>query len=198
MKKRVAILISGGGSNMLQLVKSMGDDHPAHPVLVVSNNPNAAGLERARDLGIATKILDHRLFGKDRVKFEASLDEILRAFQVDIVCLAGFMRVLTAGFVMHWEGIILNTHPSLLPNYKGLNTHVRAIEAGDKYGGCSVHIVTSDLDGGPLLGQIKVAIRADDTVETLSERVLVQEHRLYSAVLRRFALGQRDMLFLDE
>ena len=198
MKKRVAILISGGGSNMLQLVKSMGDDHPAHPVLVLSNNPNAAGIERARNLGIETKTLDHRLFGKDRAKFEFELDKILCAFDVDIICLAGFMRVLTVDFVMRWEGLMLNGHPSLLPFYKGLNTHARAIEAGDESGGCSVHVVTADLDGGPLLGQVKVAIKPNDTVKTLAQRVLVQEHKLYPAVLRRFALGRKDILFLKE
>jgi phosphoribosylglycinamide formyltransferase 1 len=183
---------------MLQLIKSMSDDHPAQPVLVVSNNPNAAGIECAANLGIATKTLDHRQFGKDRAKFETELDDILRAFRVDIICLAGFMRVLTAEFVTLWEGLMLNTHPSLLPYYKGLNTHARAIESGDANGGCSVHIVTADLDGGPILGQARVAIKADDTAETLAQRVLVQEHILYPAVLRRFALGQKDMLFLNE
>tara|TARA_B100001175_G_scaffold307196_1_gene306136 strand:+ start:110 stop:706 length:597 start_codon:yes stop_codon:yes gene_type:complete len=198
VKKRVAILISGGGSNMLQLIKSMEDDHPAHPVLVFSNNPNAAGIDRARKLGITTKTLDHRQFGKNRAKFEEKLDEILRAFRVDIVCLAGFMLILTAEFIKSWEGLLLNTHPSLLPLYKGLNTHARAIEAGDTNAGCSVHIVTNDLDGGPLLGQIRVAIKAGDTAESLAQRVLSQEHRLYPAVLRRFALGQNEMLCLNE
>ena len=183
---------------MLQLIKSMEDDHPAHPVLVFSNNPNAAGIDRARKLGITTKTLDHRQFGKNRAKFEEKLDEILRAFRVDIVCLAGFMLILTAEFIKSWEGLLLNTHPSLLPLYKGLNTHSRAIEAGDTNAGCSVHIVTNDLDGGPLLGQIRVAIKAGDTAESLAQRVLSQEHRLYPAVLRRFALGQNEMLCLNE
>jgi phosphoribosylglycinamide formyltransferase-1 len=198
MSKRVAILISGGGSNMLQLIKSMDVDHPAHPVLVLSNNPLSPGILRAKELGIATKTLDHRPFGKDREQFEAKLDEILHDFQVDIICLAGFMLVLTAGFVNRWDGLVLNTHPSLLPEYKGLNTHSRAIEAGEKNGGCSVHIVNADLDGGPLLGQVKVAIEVDDTAETLAKRVLIQEHKLYPAVLRRFALGQKGVLFFDE
>lgn len=198
MKKRVAILISGGGSNMLQLIKSMGDEHPAYPVLVFSNNPNASGIELARNLGIATKTLDHRQFGKDRRKFEVELDELLRVFRVDIICLAGFMRVLTADFVMRWEGLMLNMHPSLLPYYKGLNTHARAIKAGDENGGCSVHVITADLDGGPLLGQVRVTIKADDTAQSLAQRVLVQEHKLYPAVLRRFALGKKGMLFLNE
>ena len=183
---------------MLELVKSMGDDHPALPVLVLSNNPNAAGIERASNLGVATKTLDHRPFGKDRAKFEVELDKILCAFHVDFICLAGFMRVLTVDFVMRWEGLILNGHPSLLPFYKGLNTHARAIEAGDESSGCSVHVVTADLDGGPLLGQVKVTIKSDDTVETLAKRVLLQEHKLYPAVLRRFALGKKDILFLNE
>ena len=196
--KRVAILISGGGSNMLQLIKSMDGDHLAHPVLVLSNNPLSHGMLRAKELGITTKMLDHCPFGKDHVQFETKLDEILQNFQVDIICLAGFMRVLTPGFISRWEGLVLNIHPSLLPKYKGLNTHARAIEAGEKNGGCSVHIVTADLDGGPLLGQVKVAIQVDDTAETLAKRVLIQEHKLYPAVLRRFALGQKDVLFLNE
>lgn len=198
MIKRVAILISGRGSNMLQLIKSMDGDHPAHPVLVLSNNPSSHGMLCAKELGITTKMLDHRPFGKDRAQFEAKLDEILQNFQVDIICLAGFMWILTPRFISRWEGLVLNTHPSLLPKYKGLNTHARAIEAGEKNGGCSVHIVTADLDGGPLLGQVKVAIEVDDTAETLAKRVLIQEHKLYPAVLRRFAIGQKDVLFLNE
>ncbi len=198
MKKRVAILISGGGSNMFNLIKSMVGEHPAHPVLVFSNNPNASGIECARKLGITTKILDHRKFGEKRSQFEAKLDDILRTFRVDIVCLAGFMLILTNKFVKNWEGLMLNVHPSLLPLYKGLNTHARAIEAGEKNAGCSVHIVTDELDGGPILGQARVAINTDESAESLAKRVLLQEHRLYPAVLKRFALGQNDMLYLNE
>ena len=198
MKKRVAILISGGGSNMHHLIKSMKDNHPAYPVLVFSNNPKAAGIDLARKLGIATKTLDHREFGKDRSQFESELNDILNAFRVDIVCLAGFMLILTANFVKRWEGLMLNIHPSLLPLYKGLNTHSRAIEAGEIEAGCSVHIVTNELDGGPILGQIRVAIKTDDTADTLAQRVLLQEHRLYPTVLKRFALGQNDMLCFSE
>lgn len=182
---------------MFHLVKSMVSDHPAYPVLVLSNNPIAAGIALARKLGIATKTLDHRPFGKDRAQFEAELDKILIAFEVDIICLAGFMRVLTADFIMRWEGLILNIHPSLLPYYKGLNTHARAIKAGEENGGCSVHVVTSVLDDGPVLGQVKVAIKADDTAETLAKRVLMQEHKLYPAVLRHFVLGKKDILFFN-
>ena len=183
MKKRVAILISGGGSNMHHLIKSMKDNHPAYPVLVFSNNPKA---------------LDHREFGKDRSQFESELNDILNAFRVDIVCLAGFMLILTAKFVKRWEGLMLNIHPSLLPLYKGLNTHSRAIKAGEIEAGCSVHIVTNELDGGPILGQVRVAIKTDDTADSLAQRVLLQEHRLYPTVLKRFALGQNDMLCFNE
>jgi phosphoribosylglycinamide formyltransferase-1 len=194
--KRVAILISGGGSNMLKLVESMTGDHPARPVLVASNDPAAAGLARAASLGIATAGIDHRAFGKDRAAFEAALSEPLEAAAPDILCLAGFMRVLTAGFVRRWEGRMLNIHPSLLPKYKGLHTHARALEAGDAEHGCTVHEVTPLLDDGPILGQARVPIGPEDTTETLAARVLEQEHRLYPAVLRRYAAGDRTPVFL--
>jgi phosphoribosylglycinamide formyltransferase-1 len=194
--KRVAILISGGGSNMLALVRDMAGDHPARPVLVASNDPQAAGLARAADLGIETAAVDHRPFGKDRAAFEAALTERLERARPDIICLAGFMRILTPGFIGRWEGRMLNIHPSLLPKYRGLDTHARAIAAGDAEHGCSVHLVTPELDDGPILGQARVPIEADDTPETLAARVLVQEHRLYPAVLRRFVEGRRDRLDL--
>ncbi|WP_425091025.1 phosphoribosylglycinamide formyltransferase [Tropicimonas sp. S265A] len=197
MTKRVAILLSGGGSNMLKLVESMTGDHPARPVLVASNDPGAGGLARAAALGLATAAVDHRPHGKDRAAFEAALSRHLDAAAPDIVCLAGFMRVLTEGFVRKWEGKMLNIHPSLLPKYKGLHTHARALEAGDAEHGCTVHEVTPALDDGPILGQARVPVLKDDTPDTLAARVLTQEHILYPRVLRRFAQGHRDPVFLD-
>lgn len=196
MKKRVAILISGGGSNMVRLVESMDPDHPAAPVLVLSNNPEAGGLDKAAAMGVETTVVDHRPHGDDRPAFEAALNAALAHVQPDILCLAGFMRILTPGFVSGWRGRMLNIHPSLLPKYPGLHTHARALAAGDGEAGCSVHEVTGDLDAGPLLGQARVPIEAGDTPETLAARVLEQEHRLYPAVLRRFAAGDRTPVFL--
>ena len=194
--KRVAILISGGGSNMIALVQSMVGDHPARPCLVMSNNADAGGLARAAALGIETAVVDHRPFRGDRAAFEAELIKPLFAARADIVCLAGFMRVLTDGFVSQWQGRMLNVHPSLLPKYKGLNTHARAITARDSEHGCTVHEVTARLDDGPILGQARVPVRPGDTPETLAARVLEQEHRLYPAVLRRFAAGDRTPVML--
>ncbi|GFE64117.1 phosphoribosylglycinamide formyltransferase [Litoreibacter roseus] len=185
--KRTAILISGGGSNMVRLCEDMTGDHPARPVLVLSNDPAAAGLTKASAMGIATAAVDHRAFGKDRAAFEAELLRHLEAADPDIICLAGFMRVLSADFVSRYEGRILNIHPSLLPKYKGLNTHSRAIEAGDTEAGCTVHLVTAELDDGPILGQAKVAIVPEDVPDSLAAKVLVEEHRLYPEVLRAFA-----------
>jgi phosphoribosylglycinamide formyltransferase-1 len=196
VSKRVAILISGGGSNMVALAQSMTGGHPARAVLVLANNADAGGLQKAADMGIATAVVDHRPFGKDRAAFEADLTRRLEQAQPDIICLAGFMRVLTADFVTRWQGRILNIHPSLLPKYKGLHTHARAIEAGDKEAGCSVHQVTAELDGGPVLGQARVPVLPDDTPETLAARVLPMEHRLYPEVLRRFAAGDQTVVSL--
>ena len=189
--KRVAILISGGGSNMLALVRDMVGDHTARPVLVASNVPNAAGLVRAANLGLATAAVDHRNFAGDRAAFEAELMAQIMAARPDIICLAGFMRVLTPAFVAPFAGRMINIHPSLLPKYPGLHTHRRALDAGDTVAGCSVHEVTAELDAGPILGQAQVPILPADTADSLSARVLVQEHRLYPAVLRRFASGDR-------
>lgn len=185
--KRVAILVSGGGSNMVALVRSMVGDHPARPVLVASNDPAAGGLIKAAEMGIATAAVDHRPFKGDRAAFEAALLEPILQAGPDIVCLAGFMRVLTPDFVQRFEGRMLNIHPSLLPKYPGLHTHRRAIEAGDKEAGCTVHGVTAILDNGPILGQARVPVFSDDTPDTLAGRVLVEEHKLYPACLRRFA-----------
>ncbi|WP_170325062.1 phosphoribosylglycinamide formyltransferase [Ruegeria arenilitoris] len=194
--KRVAILISGGGSNMVSLVDSMVGDHPARPCLVLSNDAEAGGLKKAAERGIPIASVDHRPFKGDRAAFEAELLKPLEHAQPDIVCLAGFMRVLTGDFVSRFQGRMLNIHPSLLPKYKGLNTHARAIEAGDAEHGCSVHEVTAALDDGPILGQARVNIEPGDTPEDLAARVLVWEHRLYPAVLRRYASEDRTPVLL--
>ncbi|AXQ94523.1 phosphoribosylglycinamide formyltransferase [Cereibacter azotoformans] len=194
--KRVAVLISGGGSNMLALVRSMVGDHPARPVLVASNDPEAGGLARAAALGVPVAAVDHRPFRGDRAAFEAALLEPILAADADILCLAGFMRVLTADFVARFEGRMLNIHPSLLPKYQGLHTHRRALEAGDTEAGCTVHEVTAALDDGPILGQARVPVLAGDTPDSLAARVLAREHVLYPAVLRRFASGDRTPIWL--
>jgi phosphoribosylglycinamide formyltransferase-1 len=194
--KRVAILISGGGSNMLRLVESMVDDHPARAVLVASNDAGAAGLAKAARLGVPTAAIDHRPFGKDRAAFEAELLKPILAADPDIVCLAGFMRVLTPGFVERFAGRMLNIHPSLLPKYPGLHTHRRALEAGDTKAGCTVHEVTPVLDDGPILGQARVPVLPGDDADSLAARVLTAEHRLYPAVLRRFSAGDRTPILM--
>ncbi len=182
---------------MMTLAESMVGDHPARPVLVASNDPEAGGLKKAAALGIPTAAVDHRPYGKDRVAFEAEFLKPILAAAPDILCLAGFMRVLTPGFVERFEGRMLNIHPSLLPKYPGLQTHQRALDAGDAEAGCTVHEVTPVLDDGPILGQARVTIEPGDTAETLAARVLRQEHRLYPAVLRRFASGDRTPVLLD-
>lgn len=191
MTKRVAIFISGGGSNMRALVDSMTGDHPARPAVILANSEQAGGIQWARDQGLATEVVDHKPFNQDRPAFEAALTTALDPYNVDLICLAGFMRVLTAGFVTPWMGRMLNIHPSLLPKYPGLHTHQRALDAGDTIHGCTVHEVTPVLDDGPMLGQASVPVLADDTAETLAARVLVEEHHLYPDVLRRFASGDR-------
>ena len=185
--KRVAILISGGGSNMQALVRAMTGDYPARPVLVFSNDPAAGGLTRAAALGIPTASVDHRPFQKDRAAFEVEMARHLDNANPDIIAHAGFMRILTPGFVSRYQGRMLNIHPSLLPKYPGLHTHQRALDAGDAEAGCTVHQVTADLDAGPVLGQSRVPILPGDTAETLAARVLVQEHLLFPATLRHFA-----------
>ena len=186
MKLSVAILISGSGSNMVQLIKSMDDNHPAFPSIVISNKPNAAGIKKAQDLGIPTQIINENFAKSNGLGFEAELTEILNRHEVKIICLAGFMRILSKDFIDVFKGRILNIHPSLLPKYKGLNTHARAIAAKDKFSGCSVHLVTAELDGGPILAQSKVTIERTDTAETLSSKVLKEEHLLYPEVLLNF------------
>ncbi len=176
---------------MLALDASMVGDHPARSVLVVSNDPAAVGLSHAVTRGIPVAAVDHRAFGRDRVAFEAALLRPLLEARPDILCLAGFMRVLTPGFVARFAGRMLNIHPSLLPKYPGLDTHARALAAGDAEVGCTVHEVTADLDAGPILGQARVPVLAGDDEAALSLRVLAMEHRLYPAVLRRFVAGDR-------
>lgn len=195
-RRRAAILISGGGSNMVALVCDMADpDHPATPCLVLSNRPGAGGLARAEALGVPTAVVDHKAY-PSREAFEAELDARLAAAGAEIVVLAGFMRVLTPGFVEGWRGRMLNIHPSILPLFPGLDTHARALAAGMMVHGCTVHEVTPELDSGPILGQAVIPVEAGDTPETLAARLLVQEHRLYPAALRRFAAGDRRPLAL--
>ncbi len=184
-KARVAVLISGRGSNMAALVyAAKREDCPYEIVLVASNDPEAQGLEFARAEGIATFGHSHK--GLKRAEFDAIIDAELRKAGAEYVALAGYMRLLSPEFVAGWTGKMLNIHPSLLPKYKGLHTHERALEAGDTHGGCSVHIVTAELDDGPVLGQTEVAILPDDTADTLAARVLIAEHQLYSRVLADF------------
>ena len=164
-------------------------DRASRAVIVGANDPQAAGLARAADMGVATFAVDHRAYKGDRAAFEAALLEPLLAAEPDILCLAGFMRILTPGFVQKFAGRMLNIHPSLLPKYPGLHTHQRALDAGDTEAGASVHLVTPELDAGPILGQARVPVLPGDSAETLAARVLAQEHRLYPQVLRRFAQG---------
>lgn len=174
---------------MLALARDMAGSDQGRVALVLSNVPGAGGLEKAAAMGIATAVVDHLAFGADRAGFEAAVQAELVRARVDFVCLAGFMRVLSADFVRAWAGRMLNIHPSLLPLYPGLHTHARALAAGDAEAGCSVHLVTEELDGGPILGQSRVPVLPGDTEATLAARVLAQEHRLYPAVLRRVLAG---------
>jgi phosphoribosylglycinamide formyltransferase 1 len=190
-RKRVAILISGRGSNMSALIEAAkAEDYPATIVLVVSNRPDAAGLARARSEGIATAVVDHTAFGEDRQAFERALDAELQAREAELVCLAGFMRRLTPWFVNRWNGRMLNIHPSLLPQFKGLDTHRRALAAGVREHGATVHFVVPEVDAGPIVAQDSVPVRAGDTESTLAARVLEVEHRLYPRALRAVAEGR--------
>jgi len=195
--KRVGILISGGGSNMVALAKDMVGDHPGRAKLVIANDPGAGGLLKANALRIPTAVVDHRDFPKDRQGFEAELQVVLEEAGIEMIALAGFMRILTPSFTAKWAGRMLNIHPSLLPKYKGLHTHARALEAGDAHHGCSVHEVTADLDDGPILGQARMDVRAGDTPQSLAERLLPLEHQLYPAVLRRYLAGDRTPVMLE-
>ena len=191
IKKRVAVLISGRGSNMAALIDAArAKDYPAEIVLVVSNRPDASGLGRARGAGVATATVDHTAFGGDREAFEHALDAELRAHRVDILCLAGFMRLLTPWFVTRWSGRMINIHPALLPQFKGLHTHRRAIDAGVKRHGATVHFVVPAMDAGPIIAQDSVPVLESDTEQTLADRVLEVEHRLYPQALRLLAEGR--------
>ena len=189
-RARVVVLISGRGSNMAALIEAAKDPaYPAEIVAVLSNRPTAAGLETARAAGIATDVIDHKAFD-GREAFEEKLTAAIDAFRPDIVCLAGFMRLLTAGFAERWRDRLINIHPSLLPSFKGLDTHVRALAAGVKLHGCSVHFVRPEMDAGPLIAQAAVPVLSGDTEETLAARVLAAEHELYPTALALVARGR--------
>jgi phosphoribosylglycinamide formyltransferase-1 len=193
-RKRTAILISGRGSNMTALIEAAKDaSFPAEIVLVLSNRPDVGGLQRAAAEGIATEVVDHTRYPKDREGFERALQEVLEKHRIEIVCLAGFMRILTAWFVSHWSGRLLNIHPALLPAFKGLDTHARAIEAGVKEHGATVHFVVPEMDAGPIIAQGAVQVLPGDTEEALARRVLAIEHRIYPIALRLIASGQARM-----
>ena len=188
-KKRVAILISGRGSNMISLIEAArAPDYPAEIVLVLSNRPDAAGLDRAREAGIPARAIDHKAFS-DRTRFDAALQAELEGAGIELIVLAGFMRILTDAFVEAWSGRMINIHPSLLPLFKGTHTHERALEAGVRLHGCTVHYVVPELDAGPIVAQAAVPVLPDDDADTLSARVIVQEHRLYPAALAVIAGG---------
>jgi phosphoribosylglycinamide formyltransferase-1 len=187
-KQRVAILISGRGSNMASLIAAAKDDgYPAEIALVLSNRPDAAGLDHAKRQGITTAVVDHTRYGKDRAAFEHALQDVLTAHRIDLVCLAGFMRLLTPRFVGQWQGRMLNIHPALLPAFKGLHTHERALEAGVKTHGATVHFVSAEMDSGEIIAQAKVPVLDGDTPDTLAARVLEAEHRIYPQALRQVA-----------
>jgi phosphoribosylglycinamide formyltransferase 1 len=191
-RKRVAILISGRGSNMAALLEAAkAPDYPAEIVLVVSNVPDAAGLARARAAGVATAVLDHKPFGKDRAAFEAILQNILDEHRIELICLGGFMRLFTAQFVRRWSRRMLNIHPSLLPLFPGLDPHGQAIRAGAKTSGATVHFVIPETDAGPIIAQESIPVLSDDTPDTLAARVLEVEHRIYPLALRRVAEDER-------
>jgi phosphoribosylglycinamide formyltransferase-1 len=193
-RKRVAILISGRGSNMMALIEAAkAQDYPAEIALVVSNRPDAQGLTRAREQGVATAIVDHTAFGEEREAFERALDHELQAHRIDLVCLAGFMRLLTPWFVTRWSGRMLNIHPALLPQLKGLHTHRRALAAGLRQHGATVHFVVPAMDSGPIVAQEAVPVRHGDTEEALATRVLAAEHRIYPQALRALAEGRVDL-----
>ncbi len=190
-RKRVAVLISGRGSNMAALIDAAKDrNFPAEIALVLSNRPDAGGLATANAAGIATAVVDHTQFGKDRAAFERALQAVLVEHRIDIVCLAGFMRLLTADFVKQWPEQLINIHPALLPAFKGLDTHRRALDAKATIHGATVHFVVAEMDAGPIIAQGAVAVRADDSESTLGQRVLAVEHRLYPLALKLVAEGR--------
>jgi len=190
-RKRVAVLISGRGSNMAALIEAAkAPDYPAEIALVLSNIADAGGLDTARKAGIETAVVDHKPFGKDRAAFDRAMHDVLLAHKIDLVCLAGFMRLLTPDFVALWNERMLNIHPALLPAFKGLDTHKRALDAGAKLHGATVHFVVPEMDAGPIIMQGAVAVRDDDTEATLAARVLKIEHTIYPAALKLVAEGR--------
>jgi phosphoribosylglycinamide formyltransferase-1 len=190
MKRRVAILISGRGSNMAALVKAAAaEDYPAEIAVVISNRADAPGLERAKASGIPTVVIESKPFGKDRAGFEAMLQAALDQHRIELICLGGFMRLFTPEFTRSWYGRMLNIHPSLLPSFPGLDPHGQALRAGVKISGATVHFVTAETDAGPILMQGAVGVSDHDTAETLSERILEVEHRIYPDALRLLATG---------
>ena len=189
MRRRAAIFISGRGSNMTALLTAMKDPaYPAEAALVFSNNPDAPGLRIAAEQGVATAHVDHRPFKGDRPAFEEQIGMILKAHEIDLICLAGFMRILTGPFVNGWRDRMVNIHPSLLPSFKGLNTHRRALDAGVAFHGCTVHLVRPEMDDGPILGQAMLTVREEDE-DALAGRVLALEHQLYPAALSAYLTG---------
>ena len=191
MKRRVAILISGRGSNMAALIRAAGaEDFPAEIALVISNRAEAPGLEKARASGVSAVVVESKPFGRDRAAFEAALQTVLDSHRIDLICLGGFMRLFTADFVRRWYGKMLNIHPSLLPSFPGLDPHGQALRAGVKISGATVHFVIAETDAGPILMQGAVAVSDHDTAQTLAERVLEVEHRIYPDALRLVASGQ--------
>jgi phosphoribosylglycinamide formyltransferase 1 len=190
-RKRVAILISGRGSNMAALIAAAkAADYPAEIALVISNRPDAAGLAHAQAEKIPTALVDHKIYGTDRAAFERALQAELQAHRIELVCLAGFMRLLSPWLVERWHGRMINIHPALLPAFKGLDTHRRALAAGAKMHGATVHLVVPDVDSGPVILQEAVPVVADDTEETLAARVLDVEHRIYPQALKLLAQGR--------
>ncbi len=201
-RKKLGILISGRGSNMEALLKAAQlPEWPCEPVLVLSNKPDAGGLETARTFGVKTAAVDHKLYGKDREAFERAIDAELKAAGVELIALAGFMRVLTPWFVNEWAGRLINIHPALLPKYPGVDTHSRALEAGDLVHGCTVHQVTAGVDEGPVIGSAEVDVIPGDTEQTLALRVLKAEHLLYprclAAVARKSGARVREDIVVD-
>ncbi|HEY1706835.1 MAG TPA: phosphoribosylglycinamide formyltransferase [Rhizomicrobium sp.] len=189
MKKRVAVLISGRGSNLKSLIAAgQAADFPAEIVLVVSNKADAGGIAIAQAAGVPAIVIPHTAY-ESRAAFDAEIDKALIAARIDLVCEAGFMRIHSDGFVQKWEGRMLNIHPSLLPAFKGIRVHRQALDAGVKLSGCTVHFMVAELDSGPIVAQAAVPVLPDDTVETLAERILIEEHRLYPEALRLVADG---------
>lgn len=200
--KKLGILISGRGSNMEALLKAaQAPGCPYQPVIVIANKPDAGGLEKARSFGVAAEAVDHKPFGKDREAFERAVDERLKSAGVELVALAGFMRVLTPWFVSEWAGRLINIHPSLLPKYPGVHTHERCLEAGDTVHGCTVHQVTAGVDEGTVIGQAEIDVIVGDTPDTLAARVLKAEHALYprclAAVARKAGTRAADTVVVD-